>query len=118
MTDPLKKVFPFVPRFKLAGEDKMNKQPVHVIRFGLIVASIWQNQTRVGERHNVTVTRLFRDGDLWRESTHFGRDDLPLLAKVIDFAHTWIFQQGTGKDTEQGRTESSRSREQEDKRSV
>lgn len=72
----------------------MSKQPVHVVRFGLIKASIWQNQTRAGERHNVTVARLFRDGDVWRESTHFGRSDLPLLAKVIDHAHTWIYQQG------------------------
>ena len=23
----------------------------------------------------------------------FGRDDLPLVAKVADMAHTWIFQQ-------------------------
>lgn len=72
----------------------MNKQPVHVIRFGMIKASIWHNQTRAGERHNVTVMRLFRDGDTWRESSHFGRDDLPLLSKVVDLAHTWIYQQG------------------------
>ena len=71
----------------------MNKQPVHVIRFGMIKASIWLNRTRAGERHNVTVMRLFRDGDMWRKSTHFGRDDLPLLSKVVDLAHTWIYQQ-------------------------
>ncbi len=47
------------------------------------------------ECHNVTVTRLYKDGDLWRESQHFGRDDLLLLAKVLDQAHTWIMQQGT-----------------------
>jgi len=72
----------------------MSKQPVHVVRFGLIKASIWQNQTRAGERYNVTFTRLFRDGEVWRESTHFGRSDLPLLIKVADHAHTWTYQQG------------------------
>jgi hypothetical protein len=77
----------------------MNKQPVHVIRFGLIKANIWQNQTRAGERYNVTVVRLFRDGDVWRESGHFGRDDLLLAAKVFDLAHTWIYQQA-GADAE------------------
>lgn len=74
--------------------NSMAKQPIHNIRFGYIKASIWQNQTKAGDRHNVTLTRLFRDGDVWRESNHFGRDDLLLLAKVIDLAHTWIVQNG------------------------
>ena len=73
----------------------MAKQPIHGIRFGYIKANIWFNQTKSGDRHNVTVIRLYRDGDLWRESQHFGRDDLLLLAKALDQAHTWIMQQGT-----------------------
>jgi hypothetical protein len=67
------------------------KPPIHVIRMGLIKASIWQNQTKVGLRHNVTVVRLFRNGDVWQESTRFGRDDLLLLAKILERAHDWIF---------------------------
>lgn len=71
----------------------MAKQPAHEIRFGLIKALIWHNQTKAGDRYNVTLTRLFKNGDLWSESSHFGRDDLPLVAKAVDHAHTWIFQQ-------------------------
>lgn len=74
----------------------MSKPPVHIIRFGLIKAAIWHNTTKAGERYNVTVVRLYRNGDLWKESTHFGRDDLPVLAKAVDLAHTWIFQQSQG----------------------
>lgn len=70
------------------------KQPVFEIRFGLIKASIWKNQTRSGTRHNVTVTRLYRNGDVWKESTHYGRDDLLVVAKVLDLAHTWIYTHG------------------------
>jgi hypothetical protein len=70
----------------------MSRKPIHVIRFGLIKVCIWQNQTRQGDRHNVTVARLYRNGDVWKESTHFGRDDLPLLAKAVDLAHTWVFE--------------------------
>jgi len=70
----------------------MSRPPVHVIRFGLIKVSIWQNHTKSGERHNVSITRLFRNGDVWQESTRFGRDDLPVLAKAVDLAHTWIFE--------------------------
>ena len=73
----------------------MAKQPIHSIRFGYIKVNIGFNQTKSGDRHNVTVTRLYRDGDLWRESQHFGRDDLLLLAKALDQAHTWIMQHGT-----------------------
>ena len=68
----------------------MSRAPVHEIRLGLIKASIWRNQTKSGERHNVTVVRLYKNGETWKESGHFGRDDLRLVAKVIDLAHTWI----------------------------
>ena len=68
-------------------------EPVHTIRFGLIKASIWQNQTRAGDRHSVSIVRLYKNGDTWKESLRFGRDDLPLLWKVADCVHTWILQQ-------------------------
>ena len=77
------------------------KGPVHVIRFGLIKASIWRNNTKSGQRHNVTVTRLYRNGDVWKESTHFGRDDLPLIAKAVDLAHSWIYLESASEEKEQ-----------------
>lgn len=67
-------------------------KPVHEVRLGTIKAAIWANDTDNGTRHNVTFGRLYRDGDQWRTSDSFGRDDLPLLSKVADLAHTWIFQ--------------------------
>ena len=41
----------------------------------------------------MTISRLWKDGAQWKDSTSFGRDDLPLLAKVADMVHTWIFTQ-------------------------
>ena len=70
-----------------------SNRPVHEIRIGRIRAAIWENETQNGPRHNVTFTRLYKDGGQWTDSGSFGRDDLPLLAKVADQAHTWIFQQ-------------------------
>jgi hypothetical protein len=67
-------------------------KPVHEVRLGTITAAVWENQTSAGLRHNVTVTRLFKDDTGWKQTESFGRDDLPLLAKVVDSAHTWIFQ--------------------------
>ena len=68
-------------------------KPVHEIRLGSIKAAIWQNETTSGVRHNVTLCRLYKDGDEWKRTDGFGRDDLPLVAKVADLAHSWIFEQ-------------------------
>ena len=68
-------------------------KPVHEIRFGRIKAAIRENPTENGVRHNVTLSRLYKDGDQWKDTQSFGRDDLPLLAKVTDLAHTWIYSQ-------------------------
>jgi hypothetical protein len=74
------------------GTREAAKRPVHEVRMGRIRAAIWENETENGTRHNVTFSRLYKDGNNWKDSTSFGRDDLPLLAKVADQAHTWIFE--------------------------
>ena len=71
----------------------MAKKPVHEVRLGRIKAAIWKNETQNGSLHNVTFTRLYKDEDQWKDSTSFGRDDLPLVAKVADRVHSWIFEQ-------------------------
>lgn len=72
----------------------MTKQkPIHEIRLGRIKATIWENETEQGTRYNVTVHRLYKDGDEWKQTASFGREDLPLVAKVVDMAHTWTYEQ-------------------------
>ena len=71
----------------------MAKKPVHEIRIGRIKATIWENETSNGTRHNVTIQRLYKEGDAWKSTDSFGRDDLPLVAKVADQVHSWIYQQ-------------------------
>ncbi len=71
-------------------------RPVHEIRMGRIKAAIWENETREGVRHNVSLSRIFKDGNSWKDSTSFGRDDLPLVVKIADLAHTWIFDHAAG----------------------
>ena len=69
-------------------------RPLHEVHFGHVKAAIWANEVDGRVRHNVTLQRLYKDGDDWKTSQSFGRDDLALVAKVSDLAHTWIFQQG------------------------
>jgi len=71
---------------------KTKTKPAHEIRFGAIKAAIWENETAKGSRFNVTISRLYKDGESWKRTESFGRDDLPLVAKVADQAHTWIFE--------------------------
>ncbi len=70
-------------------------RPVHELRMGRIRAAIWANETQNGMRHNVTISRIYKDGDDWKDSTSFGRDDLPLVTKIADQAHSWIFANGS-----------------------
>jgi len=80
------------------AEAVANRKPIHEIRMGRIKAAIWQNETDNGIRYNVTVGRLYKDGESWTQTESFGRDDLPVLAKVADQAHTFIFQKQQEQD--------------------
>ena len=45
-------------------------------------------------------SRHHRDGNQWKDSASFGRDDLPQAIKVADKAHDWIFNQSGQSDTD------------------
>ena len=73
-----------------------NKPPVHQIRIGRVVGKVWLNESDGKSWHNVTLGRLYKDGEDWKTSESFGRDDLPLVMKVADQCHSWIYEQGQG----------------------
>ena len=68
-----------------------NQKPVDEIRIGRVKATIWRNGTDEQPRHNVTFGRLYKEADQWRTTQSFGRNDLLVLAKVADQAHSRIF---------------------------
>ena len=66
-------------------------KPADEIRFGRVKATIWMNTTDDGQaRYSVVFSRIYRDGDQWKSTHSFGRNDLLLLAKVADLAHTRV----------------------------
>ena len=69
------------------------QKPAHEVRLGTVKATIWRNEIENGVRYNTTFSRIYRDGDQWRNTESFGRDDLLTVAKVADEAHSWIFAQ-------------------------
>ena len=69
-----------------------NPKPISEVRIGRVKAAIWPNETEGRTRHNVTFSRLYKDGDQWKNTQSFSRNDLLLLAKVADQAHSRIFE--------------------------
>ncbi len=79
-----------------------NQKPVHSIRLRGISASIFENKTKIENRdvtfHKVSVSRSYKEGEQWKSTTSFGRDDLPVVTLVMQRAYEWIL------DTESKRT--------------
>ena len=66
--------------------------PVKTFRLGRTKAAVWENE---GEQkfYSVTFARTYVDDDnKYHDTDSFGRDDLPLVAKLADQAHTFIFE--------------------------
>jgi hypothetical protein len=76
------------PQTKPAGN-----KPAHEVRVGIIKATIWKNDTPQGSRFNTTFERTYRDGEEWKSSDSFGRDDLLTLGFVATEALRWIVEQ-------------------------
>ncbi len=72
----------------------MSNRPACELRLGQLKAVIWANETSSGLRYSVQFTKLYRKDDEWQQTDSFDRDDLLLLAKLSDQAHTWICEKG------------------------
>ena len=69
------------------------KRPTHEIKLGKIRAAIWANESKQDKLwFNVTVTRLYKENDEWKDTSSFGRDELPIVNKAIDMAYGWILR--------------------------
>jgi hypothetical protein len=78
------------------------QKPVHEIRLGRIRATIWAIRTENGRIWlNTTVSRAYYDGAQWKDANSYGRDDLPVLAKVLDLAYAWIWRHELAVDSDE-----------------
>lgn len=67
-----------------------NKQPAHKIRDGLMVATIWENEHDGKAYYSVNLTRSYKDGDTWKETTAFSARDLLKGANLLTQAYNWM----------------------------
>ena len=67
-----------------------NSKPVAELRIGAVKAAIWKNEADGLIRHNVTFSRIYRVEGQWKTTQSFGFNNLLVLAKLADQAHTLI----------------------------
>lgn len=67
-----------------------SKRPAQSFRYGAIKCVIWRNEGRNGAFYNTVITRSYKDGEDWKESSSFGQEDLPTVAKAALDAHTYV----------------------------
>ena len=76
-----------------APATETSKPPVAKLRIGLIGASIWERTTLTGTFHSVSFERRYRDAaGNWQTTHSYDTDDLLVLAKLADQAHSRILE--------------------------
>jgi hypothetical protein len=69
------------------------KKPAAKVSLHPVSAAIWRNQNPNGVFYSVTFERSYKDdAGKWQASSTFNANDLLLLAKVADQAHSEIFK--------------------------
>jgi hypothetical protein len=68
-------------------------KPTHEIKLGVIRATIWENATEDRDSwFNVTLSRRYRSGEEWKETSSLRRDDLPVAMMALDMAYRWVWR--------------------------
>jgi hypothetical protein len=79
-----------------ATQEAPKQRPAQTIRFGRLKAAIWKQESDKGPWYFVVFARTYKDqGGNYQSSSSFGRDDLLVVAKLADQAHSWIHRQMT-----------------------
>lgn len=98
---------------KNGSSERESVRPIHVVRYGTIKVAIWRNVVDNGQNsrpmYNCTTSRSYkeRDSDEWKDTNGFGYDDLLVLSKALNDAHSWIAEQ-LARDSEEVRQQSGR----------
>lgn len=67
----------------------MANAPVQKFRIGLVNAAVWKND----DAYSVTLTRSYKDGADWKQTTSLFPDDLLNGARLLQRCEDWISRQ-------------------------
>ena len=74
-----------------------NNKPTLYLRLGLIYANIWDRCIKDNIFYSVTFERRYRDkAGNWQSTESYNAEDLLVLAKLADQAHTKIIELRAG----------------------
>lgn len=81
-----------------------SNKPVKVFRLRGLSASVFANTAKTNGRetvfHKVSLQRTYKDGDEWKTTTSFGRDDLPTAQLLMQRAWEFILDTEAHRSTE------------------
>tara|TARA_R110002072_G_scaffold121342_2_gene255037 strand:+ start:8309 stop:8581 length:273 start_codon:yes stop_codon:yes gene_type:complete len=60
-----------------------NERPIDEVRFGRCKVVVWANKTQNGDMLNFVPTRLYKDGEEWKESPSLGVAELLPMAEAL-----------------------------------
>jgi hypothetical protein len=69
------------------------RKPAEKFRDGAIEVAVWRNESDKGPWFSVTTSRSYKQGEEWKQSDNFGKDDILPLCKLLDQAHSWMLAQ-------------------------
>lgn len=79
---------------KMSDEKKEVKQPEAKFRAGAVSATVWENVIeKEGKKftvYNTSVVKNYKDGEEWKTTNSFQKQDLPNLRLVSDKAYDFI----------------------------
>ena len=70
--------------------ERSGNVPVFTCRHRALKAAVWRNETETGPMFNTTVSRSYKDGETWKESSSFGYDDLLIVAELLRSCYGFI----------------------------
>ncbi len=67
------------------------QKPATTIRAGGVKATVWENHTNDGNiYYSISLSRSYKDGEEWKETNSYFRDDLPKVELVTRKAFEFI----------------------------
>ncbi len=75
-------------------EKASGQKPVETFRSHGVSAAIFANKAQDTGRtfHKLVLDRTYKDGEDWKHTDSFGRDDLPHVKRVVDQAWNYILE--------------------------
>ena len=75
-------------------QEAPKQRPAFEARYGRLKVTVWRQESDKGPWFSTVPTRSYKDNQgNWKTSSSFGRDDLLLMAKLLEQAHTWIWRE-------------------------